>query len=229
MLETGRESRNLCYVRHVPRPVRRRPHMGLGRLEFARSIDGRDAKTARQLDRDIAEALARSRSHHATVADEQWEPFARPDWTVILDALLEHNPKKAAEVWHQMRKDEGDSPRPDSFVRKLRDIPADVRWKFEDLTARTADRYLEAINDAIYRSKDPDALIAAVGAANKHRGAMKRRHGSSVVDSSGEFDPAAQDLGNLLVKANEMVRRIKIQRKTGRFPEPSSRTAWKLR
>lgn len=99
----------------------------------------------------------------------------------------------------------------------------------------TAAPHVAAINDAIYRSKDPDALIAAVQAARKHKAAMKRiarkAHpgASGHVDSSGEFDSAMYDLANLLVKAEEMVRRTKVQRKTGRFPKPSRRTAWKLR
>jgi phosphoenolpyruvate carboxylase len=91
----------------------------------------------------------------------------------------------------------------------------------------TAVPHVEAINEAIYRSHDPDELIAAVSAAKKHVAAM-RRVGSGHVDASGAFDPALYELMNLLVKANEMVRRIKIKRKTGRFPKPSPRTAWKL-
>jgi len=128
------------------------------------------AKTAAQLDREIAAALARKKdSHHATIA--------------------------------------------------------------------TAVPHLDAIRNAIYRTKDPDDLIAAVRAAEEHVAAMKRlarkspnHPGASYsIDSSGEFDPAMYDLGNDLVRAKEMVRRIKIERKTGRFPKPSRRTAWKLR
>jgi hypothetical protein len=92
----------------------------------------------------------------------------------------------------------------------------------------TAVPHVEAINAALYRTGDPDELIAAVAAAKKHVAAM-RRIGSGHIDASGKFDPAMYDLWNLLIKANEMVRRIKIQRKTGRFPRPSRRTAWKLR
>lgn len=95
-------------------------------------------------------------------------------------------------------------------------------------TVATAVPHVAAINDAIYRTKDPDALVAAVAAAQKHVAAMRRIR-SGHIDASGEFDPAMYDLSNLLVKAKEMVRRIKIQRKTGRFPKPSRRTAWKLR
>jgi len=92
----------------------------------------------------------------------------------------------------------------------------------------TAAPHVEAINAALYSTRDPDALITAVEAAKEHVAAM-RRIGSGHIDASGKFDPAMYDLWNLLVKANEMVRRIKIQRKTGRFPRPSRRTAWKLR
>jgi hypothetical protein len=95
-------------------------------------------------------------------------------------------------------------------------------------TVVTAAPHVAAINDAIYRTKDPDALVEAVAAAQKHVAAMKRI-GSGHIDAGGEFDPAMYELGNLLVKAKEMVRRIKVQRKTGRFPKPSRRTAWKLR
>ena len=101
-------------------------------------------------------------------------------------------------------------------------------------TVITAEPHVEAIYDAIYRSKDPDALIVAVREAKKHVAAMrkialKKHPGGGYVDSSGEFDPKLHELANLLVRANEMVRRIKIQRKTGRLPKPSRRTAWKLR
>jgi hypothetical protein len=95
-------------------------------------------------------------------------------------------------------------------------------------TVATAVPYVEAINKAIYLSHNPEDLIVAVSAAKKHVAAM-RRIGSGHIDASGEFDPAMYELMNLLVKANEMVRRIKIQRKTGRLPKPSQRTAWKLR
>jgi hypothetical protein len=102
------------------------------------------------------------------------------------------------------------------------------RARSRHATVANATPHVEAINEALYRTKDPDALIAAVAAAKKHVAAM-RRIGSGHIDARGEFDPAMYELRNLLVKANEMVRRTKIQRKTGRFPRPSRRTAWKLR
>ena len=125
-----------------------------------------------------------------------------------------------------------------SFARLDREIAeALTRSPRHHATVATAAPHVTAIYDAIHRTKDPDALIAAVAAAQKHVAAMKRiarkppKHpGSSAqVDMRGEYDPAMYELVNLLVKAKEMVRRIKIERKTGRFPKPSRRTAWKLK
>lgn len=111
-------------------------------------------------------------------------------------------------------------------------IRATIRGKIAHIvmTYINAQPFLDALRDAIHRSKDSDVLIAATKAANAHMTAMRKiSKGGGYVDSAGGFDPAAYDLGNLLVKANEMVRRIKIQRKTGKFPKPRSSTAWKLR
>jgi hypothetical protein len=182
---------------------------------------------AAKLDREIATALKKPKRAHATMA-EPWEPFAKPDWPVVLDMLEEHKPDKAAVVWRALRKEDPGAPRPESFERAFRKLPADVKWKFEDLTARTGERYVEAINNAIYQTKDPDALIEAVKAAKKHRAATKRV-GNGSIDTAGGFDHSMSDLANLLVKAEQMVKNIKTQRKTGKYPKPSRRTAWKLR
>lgn len=170
-------------------------------------------KRRARLDREIAEALRRLRPRigHATARSDMWD--------VAMDAILAHDPASAARVVKEIGPDAmNDSP--ERFQRTLEKAPFDVRWKFEDhLGARTSSRYIEAIYDAIYQSKDPDALIAAVKAAKAHVRATP----------PAAFDPARYDLRNLLVKAEEMVRRIKIQKRTGRSPKPSARTAWKLR
>ena len=88
-------------------------------------------------------------------------------------------------------------------------------------TAHTADRYVDAIVHAMYRSKDPDALITAVRDAQKHVSAMKRvarrppKHpGSSyLVDSRGDFDPKMYEFVNLLVDAKKVVKNIRKQRR----------------
>jgi len=202
-------------------------------------------KTAAQLDREIAKALARpkslrvafrkSRRGHATVA---WEPRDESGdaWDVARDAILEHDTKRAADIWRSIRKEYGvEATRPPSFDKALAEVPADVRQRFEDaIGVQTAAKHVKAILDAIYRSKDPDALLTAVSAATKHVTAMKRvarKFGgvSRLLDSSGAFDPQMSDLNNMLVGAKEMVRRIKIQRKTGRLPKATSRTAWRTR
>ena len=90
----------------------------------------------------------------------------------------------------------------------------------KEIAAITADKHIAAIQHALYRSKNPDELVAAVSAAQKHVNAMKRvarkppRHpGSSYfVDSRGEFDPTMYDLANLLVDARKYVKNIKKRR-----------------
>lgn len=120
---------------------------------------------------------------------------------------------------------------PKTTIQLDREIAAALgryRRRSHHAEVATAAPHVEAINAALYPAVDPDALFAAVAAAKKHVAAM-RRVGSGHIDASGKFDPAMYDLRNLLVKADELVRRIKIQRKTGRSPRPSRRTAWKLR
>ena len=89
-----------------------------------------------------------------------------------------------------------------------------------EIAVHTAGKYVDAINHALYRSKDPGALATAVRAAQKHVAAMKRiarkppsHPGSSYfVDSSGVFDPTMYELANLLVLAKQHVRNSKKRR-----------------
>lgn len=154
------------------------------------------------------------------------------DWDVAMDALRADDPARAAQVVRALRKVPGrerESGTP-AFDETVHEIAPAIRDQFfQRLGVRTAHRHVDAINDAINRTKDPDALIAAVHEAKKHKNAIKRLGFSGGTDSSGFYDPASYDLGNLLVKAEEMVRRIKVERKTGRMPKPSRHTAWKLR
>jgi hypothetical protein len=90
----------------------------------------------------------------------------------------------------------------------------------KEIAAITAGKYVDAIHHALYRSKDPDALIDAVRDAQKHVSAMKRvarkppKHpgSSALVDSRGEFDPKMYELVNLLVDAKKYVKNISKQR-----------------
>lgn len=180
------------------------------------------AKTSAQLDEEIAEVLAR------------WEPrgASGDQWDVARDAILEHDPQRAASIRRNIYEEYGpvESP-PPSFLKALDAAPAAVRRQYEETTGvRSAAKHVEAIKDAIYRSKDPEALIAAVSAANKHVGAMKRaarkafvsKHpeyqdqpgirGSSLTDSSGTYDEKMYELSNLLVDAKKMVKSIQKQR-----------------
>ena len=91
----------------------------------------------------------------------------------------------------------------------------------KEIAAITADKHVAAIHHALYRSKDPDALVAAVRDAQRHVAAMKRfarkppKHpGSSyLVDTRGEFDPKMYELVNLLVEAKKYVKSIRKQRR----------------
>jgi hypothetical protein len=177
-------------------------------------------KTSAQLDREIAQSLAQKRfgRHHAMRYRMPYDDA----WDVALDAILEHDPKRAAQIVKDIRAKHGSYEPSDEFEKALDKAPSTIRQQFEDYVGlRTAAKHIEAINDAIYRSKDEDALIAAVREAKKHRAWAQRT-------ADREFDPKLYDLGNLLVAAEEMVRRIKIRRKTGRLPK-TSRTDWKLR
>ena len=86
-----------------------------------------------------------------------------------------------------------------------------------EIAGITAHKHVAAIQHALYRSKAPDALIAAVRDAQRHVSAMKRvarkspnHPGSSYfVDARGEFDPKMYELANLLVEAKKHVKAIK--------------------
>lgn len=53
-----------------------------------------------------------------------------------MDAILEHDPKKAAKIWLQIREEYGFVTAPDTFLKALHEVPADVRWKFEEYVER---------------------------------------------------------------------------------------------
>jgi hypothetical protein len=90
---------------------------------------------AKRLDREIAESLARSKRHHATkrdVSDDAWE--------VAMDAILEHRPKKAAQIWKSIRDEHGFVTAPTSFLAALHSVPEDVFWKFQEYVAELQGR-----------------------------------------------------------------------------------------
>jgi hypothetical protein len=191
--------------------------MGMGK-----TLQGRRPVPAAQLDREIAQALARKRPrrHHATRYRMPYDDA----WDVALDAILEHDPKRAAQIVKDIRAKHGSYEPSDEFEKALDKVPSTIRQQFEDhMGLRTAAKHIEAIKDAINRTNGGEALIAAVREAKKHRAWAQR----TVVVR--EFDPKLYDLGNLLVATEELVRRYKIYRKTGRYPKATSSTAWRTR
>lgn len=79
-------------------------------------------KTTAQLDREITDALrSRPRRHHATMSDS---------WDVAMDALLEHDPRRAAQIVRQIREEHGVRVlEPPKFSEAVRDAPVEVRQK----------------------------------------------------------------------------------------------------
>ena len=76
-------------------------------------------KSAAQLDREIAAALAKkpraqARRHHATMAET-------PDdqWLVVMDALMSGDAKLAADVWNQLYAEHGATIPPERFTKAL--------------------------------------------------------------------------------------------------------------
>lgn len=92
-------------------------------------------KSAAQLDRDIAEALAKKRlssRHHARLK------LAGDAWDIVMDALLEHDPEKAAQIWRDLQKQHGYVKASTPFLKALHAVPDDVRAKFQNYVSELA-------------------------------------------------------------------------------------------
>lgn len=105
----------------------------------------RTRKTPARLDREIAHALAQRRSrsrHHATLRDE---------WDVAMDAVLERDPERAAQIVRAIRAEHGGTaPEPAAFSDVVEAAPERVRRRFLELT--------EGEEDSVFR----DAEVAAM-------------------------------------------------------------------
>ena len=96
-------------------------------------------KSAAQLNREIAEALAkaparshfgrRGRGHHVSRAT------AADDWDVAMDAILEHDPSRASQIVRKLRDEHGAAvSESDAFTAALESVPLKVKNKFFELT-----------------------------------------------------------------------------------------------
>ena len=87
-------------------------------------------KSKAQLDREIAQALAkkpmRKHRHHATRRDDTSD-----DWDVVMDAIMEENPKKAAKIAHNLRHEHGRVSIPDEISDALMKSGTEVWLDFE--------------------------------------------------------------------------------------------------
>ena len=153
-----------------------------------------------------AGAARRGRSH-STISDRaRWLEGDPASWPVAMDAILSEQPEKAAEITRALKKEFGSQiDPPPKFHHALLDVPFDVQARYFAALGPlgTAHKHVVAIERAIHREKDPDALIAAVRVANAFR---KRK-------DKGDYDPKDYELGNLLVDANERVANIKKAKK----------------
>lgn len=92
-------------------------------------------KSAAQLDLEIAEALTQKRHsgrHHARLK------ISGGAWDVVMDALLEHDPAKAAQIWRDLQKEHGYVKASAPFLKALHEVPNDVRAKFQDYVSGLA-------------------------------------------------------------------------------------------
>ena len=98
------------------------------------AVNATKRKSHAQLEREIAAALARKpsarlRRHHATVRD---------DWDVAMDAILEHDPKRAAQIVRAIRAEHGATvSEPAAFSNAVSAAPDKVQNKFFELTDDT--------------------------------------------------------------------------------------------
>ena len=94
-------------------------------------------KTAAQLDREIAQALARRRPrrprrphrHHAVMSASTTKPSDA--WDVAMDAILEHDPKRAAQIAYDLQQ-QGSSRPSASFTQQLQAAPTSVQESFQE-------------------------------------------------------------------------------------------------
>jgi hypothetical protein len=106
-------------------------------------------KSAAQLDREIAGALARKPSsrHHARLK------VSGDAWDVVMDALLEHDPEKAAQIWRDLQKEHGYVKASTPFLKALHGVPDDVRAKFQDYVSGLAPKTNAYALPAYYEMK----------------------------------------------------------------------------
>ena len=87
-------------------------------------------KSPAQLDREIAEALARTnpRRHHAT------RQVGADLWDVAMDAIIEHDPKRAAQIVQAIRAEQGVTvDATPAFSKAVREAPGAVRQAFFEI------------------------------------------------------------------------------------------------
>lgn len=124
-------------------------------------------KSPAQLDREIASVLTRPRprKHHATRRDE---------WDVAMDAILEHDPERAAHIVRKIREEHGfTTATPPEFSDAMRAVTDDVRTRFFKL---------------LDEQGKPKALYITVR--------LPRRAGFEVLAKETKYGPSAYTFAN---------------------------------
>ena len=151
---------------------------------------GRTKKSAARLDREIRAALAKplKRSHHVTRREADDE-----EWDVAIDAVLEGNPKKAAQVYHAIHREHGYVLPPQRFYDALREAGVDIfdlSEHFDKLIAKEPTARTPLYSDFTFRILKADGSIETRHYRSSPRisrdGARKRLVDAGVVDPSLE-------------------------------------------
>ena len=142
-------------------------------------------KSTARLDREINEALSRrsrsnaSRRHHAT------QQVGADAWDVAMDAILEHNPKKAARIVQEIRETHGvmADPAPE-FWRAVKEAPQDVRDRFYELSLQDEGGFYGLGRKAFQRGVGSlgGAYVYAMAAAGRLRRPLDETELDEVAD-----------------------------------------------
>ena len=116
-------------------------------------------KSPAQLDREIAEVLsgrASSARHHAT------RQIGSDVWDVAMDAILEHDPKRAARLVQAIRAEHGVTvDATPEFSKAVREAPGNVRQAFFELLEGRAPTPLPLFYELVRRPSDAQIWFKA--------------------------------------------------------------------
>lgn len=166
-------------------------------------------KSPAQLNREIAETLARrgsskSRRHHATMQGAS-VTSASDTWDVAMDALLEHDAARAADLVLDIKRTHGLATMTPAFSKALNKVPENVRHNFEQQAGVVSKKnydwsaFVEGATSAFWG----DAYSTEVENLeyDETRRALSPRSGGRWEDVMPDPPPAARALAKKFTKA----------------------------